>query len=122
VTYVPDPVVDRLMRIAEAQAEATGALVQIQQQNVMVLTGLNTNITAQTVLLGRVTDALTSLERDQKEGRAAAVEAVKGFVKDSAKSGDKWIQLLAALIALLAIALSTAALLHGRAPVEIPKL
>lgn len=104
---IPSEFVDRLLRVSEDQATASGALAELQRQNVANTTAIRQTLGEQAATMERIASTLDRIEQDQKEGREVAVQALKDHVSNSGKPNAiiGWIIAAAATIGAASLAL-----------------
>lgn len=116
MSAAPDPMpaafVDRLLRVAEEQAESTGRIAVVQQQQAQTMHEMRLLIERQTSTMERMTNAMERIESDQTKGRDKAVADLKEHVAAVLRSAGPpkligWI--IAAAATLMAAALGALA-------------
>lgn len=108
--------VDRLLRVTEEQAEATGRIAVMQQSQAETLRETRVLQERQTATLDRISETLSRIEADQREGRAAAVSRVEKHIAEAIRAAGPpkligWI--IAGGVALASAALTALATLRG---------
>lgn len=113
---VPAAFIDRLLKAVEVQAEASGRIAVLQESQALMAREARDWQQQQAALLVRISDTLTRIEEDQRDGRAAAVQSVKEHAEALAKASGPpklvgWI--IAAGAAIAASALTALATMRG---------
>lgn len=83
---MPAAFVDRLLRVAEDQAESTGRIAVVQQQQAQTMHELQLLIRQQNATMERLAGTMERIEADQSNGRDKAVASLKEHVSDAIRA------------------------------------
>jgi len=101
MSEIPEHLVERIIRTAENQAEATGSLVEIQRQSGARLDDIQKATNVQTAMLQRVAEAMDRAAISTVQGRDSAVELVNAHTTVEIAKGDRSWKLIAVIVSLL---------------------
>src|SRR5258705_6814504 len=81
-----DDQTERLLRIAERQAEATGSMAEVQRSNLATIRTIEENMTESTMALKGINEQLGKME----QARNNPVEDIQQSITTAFKAGDSW--------------------------------